>query len=145
VRLRYGGADRNARNFYIRRTLCALPGKAHAIAAPECSALALMIHFSGSRLPLQPSSRVASMGFLFQREIMKTIPLTESAHQRLIAWKQNGTFSDIIEKLVPARGSIAAALFAADSLPEIPDKEFANIEQSIKRTRTAIPCSLCQK
>jgi predicted CopG family antitoxin len=140
VRLRYGGVDRNARNFYIRRTLCALPGKAHAIAAPECSALALMIHFSGSRLPLQPSSRVATMGFLFQREIMKTIPLIESAYQRLIASKQNGTFSDVIERLVPARGSIAAAL-----LPEIPDKEFANNAQSIKRTRTAIPCSLCQK
>jgi predicted CopG family antitoxin len=72
--------------------------------------------------------------------LLKTIPLIESAYQRLIAWKQNGTFSDVIERLVPARGSIAAAL-----LPEIPDKEFANIEQSIKRTRTAIPCSLCQK
>jgi predicted CopG family antitoxin len=70
---------------------------------------------------------------------MKTISVTESAYQRLSAWKHEGTFSQVIERMVPAKGTIASVLSAADSLPKMADSGFAKLEQSIKKTRKAIP------
>jgi predicted CopG family antitoxin len=70
---------------------------------------------------------------------MKTISLTESAYQRLNSWKDDCTFSQVVERLVPARGTIASALAAAESLPELPGKAFDALEKSVNATRAQLP------
>jgi predicted CopG family antitoxin len=71
--------------------------------------------------------------------MMKTISLTESAYQRLRSWKEGGTFSEVVERMVPAKGTIASALAAAESLPEMPDKAFDALEKSVNATRATLP------
>ena len=44
---------------------------------------------------------------------MKTISLTESAYQRLASWKDGRTFSEVIERMIPPKGTIEAAFEAA--------------------------------
>jgi predicted CopG family antitoxin len=70
---------------------------------------------------------------------MKTISLTESAYQRLNSWKEGGTFSEVVERMVPAKGTIASALAAAESLPDLPDKDFDALEQTVNATRAPLP------
>ncbi len=66
---------------------------------------------------------------------MKTISLTETAYQRLLAWKEGQTFPEVIEKLVPRKGTLEAALKASQALPKFADKEFHEVEEAIDSTR----------
>jgi hypothetical protein len=45
------------------------------------------------------------------------------------------TFSAVIERLIPPKGTMAAALEAAGSLPDLPSKEFASLENAVNATR----------
>jgi predicted CopG family antitoxin len=68
---------------------------------------------------------------------MKTIALSEKAYTRLAMWKTGraDTFSAVIERLVPAKGTMGAALEAAESLPELPSGEFESLEMAVNATR----------
>jgi predicted CopG family antitoxin len=70
---------------------------------------------------------------------MKTISLTDSAYQRLNSWKQGCTFSEVIERMVPAKGTIASVLAVVESMPNLGDKEFEALEKSLNATRTQLP------
>ena len=59
---------------------------------------------------------------------MKTISLTDSAYQRLSSWKEGCTFSEVVERMVPAKGTMASALAAAESMPNLSDKGFDALE-----------------
>jgi predicted CopG family antitoxin len=74
---------------------------------------------------------------------MKTIAVSEKAYARLAAWKsgQQDTFSAVIERVVPPKGTIGAALDAAKSLPELPGREFASLEKAVSATRKKLPAS----
>ena len=70
---------------------------------------------------------------------MKTISLTDSAYQRLNSWKDGCTFSEVVERMVPAKGTIASALAAAEALPSLSEKEFESLEESLNATRANLP------
>jgi len=70
---------------------------------------------------------------------MKTISLSESAYQRLHSWKEGATFSEVIEKMIPPKGTLTAALKAASSLPELDEKGFQELEGLLKANRQELP------
>jgi predicted CopG family antitoxin len=72
---------------------------------------------------------------------MKTISLTETAYQRLLAWKDGLTFSQVIENLVPRKGTLEAAIKASQSLPKLSDEDFPSLEETIGATRKKLPSS----
>ena len=45
------------------------------------------------------------------------------------------TFSAVIERLIPPKGTLGAALEAAQSLPDLPSKEFESLEKAVNATR----------
>jgi predicted CopG family antitoxin len=53
---------------------------------------------------------------------MKTISLTESAYQRLASYKEGRTFSQVIERMIPLKGTIEAAFEAVGNLESIGTK-----------------------
>ena len=61
---------------------------------------------------------------------MKTISLTESAYQRLASWKEGRTFSEVIEGMIPPKGTIQAAFEAAVKLPELSGEDFDDLEKA---------------
>jgi len=70
---------------------------------------------------------------------MKTISLSESAYQRLLSWKEGDTFSEVIEKLIPPKGTLQAALKASRILPKLSEAGFQELEQSVNATRKQLP------
>jgi predicted CopG family antitoxin len=67
---------------------------------------------------------------------VKTIAVSEKAYARLASWKEGGdTFSSVIERLVPPKGTLPAALLAAQSLPELAPQEFQAFEEAVNATR----------
>lgn len=68
---------------------------------------------------------------------MKTIALSERAYTRLAVWKtgRSDTFSAVIERLIPPKGTLGAALEAVEFLPDWPPKEFASLEKTVNSTR----------
>ena len=71
---------------------------------------------------------------------MKTIAVSEKAYTRLASWKvgRGDTFSAVIERLIPPKGTFAAVLEAAGSLPELPESELDSLEDAIQATRQKI-------
>lgn len=70
---------------------------------------------------------------------VKTISVSEVAYQRLLSWKDGSTFSEVIEKLIPPKGTLEAALKASQGLPKLSDTGFDELEQSVNATRKQLP------
>jgi predicted CopG family antitoxin len=70
---------------------------------------------------------------------MKTISLSESAYSRLLSWKEGATFSEVIEKLIPPKGTLQAALKTAKALPVLPEKGFDELERVVQATHKPLP------
>jgi len=70
---------------------------------------------------------------------MKTISLSETAYQRLLSWKDGSTFSEVIEKLIPPKGTLQAALKASQILPQLSETGFDELEQSVNATCKPLP------
>ena len=68
-------------------------------------------------------------------EHVKTISLTESAYQRLLSWKCGGTFSEVVERMVPCKGTLDAVVDAAKTLPALSDSDFDDLERMVHSTR----------
>jgi predicted CopG family antitoxin len=64
---------------------------------------------------------------------MKTISLTEEAYQRLLAWKDSNkeSFSAVVLKIVPKRGTLADLGAQMDRLPPLTDEQAATIEKAV--------------
>jgi predicted CopG family antitoxin len=52
---------------------------------------------------------------------MKTVTLTDHAYERLAAWKESthDSFSKVVERVVPAKGTLADILEASHQLPPL--------------------------
>ena len=74
---------------------------------------------------------------------MKTIAVSEKAYTRLASWKsgKGDSFSAVIERLIPAKGTLASALEAAAALPALPKSEFESLEAAVNATRRTLPPS----
>jgi len=61
---------------------------------------------------------------------MKTISLSDEAYQRLKSWKTGETdsFSKVVLKTVPKRGTAADMLQAAEALPSLTDDHLSDLE-----------------
>ncbi len=68
---------------------------------------------------------------------MKTITLTDEAYERLLAWKENqkDSFSKVVDRVVPARGSLGAVMAVLHDLPAVPDAAVDVIEKEAKANR----------
>jgi len=66
----------------------------------------------------------------------KTISLSDSAYQRLKAWKgKRDTFSSVVEKMVPPRGTWKAVSKAAAKLPVLTESQFSALEKAVDAGR----------
>lgn len=72
---------------------------------------------------------------------MKTISLTESAYQRLASWKEGRTFSQVIERMIPPKGTIEAAFEAVGNLPDLSPQDFDELEKALSATRQPLPAA----
>lgn len=56
---------------------------------------------------------------------MKTITLTDHAYERLAVWKEskNDSFSKVIERILPSKGTLADILEASRQLPILSAKQ----------------------
>jgi predicted CopG family antitoxin len=72
---------------------------------------------------------------------MKTISLTESAYQRLASWKEGRTFSQVIERMIPPKGTIEAAFEAVGNLPELSAADFEELEKAVHAGRQKLPAA----
>ena len=75
---------------------------------------------------------------------MKTIAVSENAYNLLATWKngRSDTFSAVIERLIPQKGTLSAAFEAAQALPELSATEFESLETAVNATRKEISHSL---
>lgn len=70
---------------------------------------------------------------------MKTISPTESAYQRLASWKEGRTFSQVIERMIPLKGTIEAAFEAVGNLPDLSSKDLDELEKAMNAARQPLP------
>lgn len=65
---------------------------------------------------------------------MKTISLTADAYERLCSWKESprDSFSRVIQRVVPARGTLASVQAAMDSLPVLSPREAKALGEALK-------------
>ena len=68
---------------------------------------------------------------------MKTITLTDEAYCRLVAWKENqkDSFSKVVDRLVPRRGTLGAVMSDMHDLPAIPKVAVDEIEREAMSNR----------
>jgi predicted CopG family antitoxin len=66
---------------------------------------------------------------------VKTISLSDSAYQRLHSWKEGATFSEVIERMIPPKGTLLGAMAAAAALPEMPEEGFDEMESLLRAAR----------
>lgn len=71
---------------------------------------------------------------------MKTITLNDSAYERLSSWKENkrDSFSKVVERMIPAKGTFEAVLSGAGQLPELSAEQVAAMEASLESSRKPI-------
>jgi predicted CopG family antitoxin len=64
---------------------------------------------------------------------MKTITLTDEAYQRLLQWKASPkeSFSSVVLKVVPKRGTLADLAKQMDSLPPLTDEQARVVQETI--------------
>ena len=64
---------------------------------------------------------------------MKTITLTEEAYGRLKDWKENerDSFSNVVLRVVPKRGTLADLLNSFQQLPALTDEHARVIQEAI--------------
>ena len=74
---------------------------------------------------------------------MKTIAVSEKAYSRLASWKngRGDSFSAVIERLIPPKGTMSAALEAAEALPDLPARGLASLEKAVNATKQRLPSS----
>ena len=65
---------------------------------------------------------------------MKTITLTDEAYQRLSTWKESAkdSFSKVVERVVPARGSLKSVKAAWEALPPLSEKQIEAMEKGLR-------------
>lgn len=68
---------------------------------------------------------------------MKTIAVNEAAYRRLAVWKQGkkDTFSKVIERMVPKKGTFDAALEAVKALPDWDANDSGALEDAVEEGR----------
>jgi len=68
---------------------------------------------------------------------MKTITLTEEAYERLLAWKETprDSFSKVVDRIVPRRGTLGAAVASLHELPDLPGSTLDNLEKEALANR----------
>ncbi len=71
-------------------------------------------------------------------DCMKTITLTEEAYGRLVSWKMNGrdSFSKVIERVVPKKGTMSNVLQAVQHLPPLDESGFEALEKAARSDRS---------
>lgn len=64
---------------------------------------------------------------------MKTITLTDEAYQRLKDWKEsnNDSFSNVVLRLVPKRGTLADMLESFKQLPPLSDQQAKTMTDAV--------------
>jgi len=69
---------------------------------------------------------------------MKTVTLSEGAYKRLSAWKVSprDSFSKVIERVVPQRGTMSEALLKVQGLPPLSPDQFDQLEQAVRSDRS---------
>lgn len=70
----------------------------------------------------------------------KTISVSDRAYRRLRSWKtgKGDSFSQVIERLIPSKGSFDAVLEAAHELPVLSSTAAEELEARISETHTPI-------
>lgn len=65
---------------------------------------------------------------------MKTISLTDQAYERLAAWKDSpkDSFSTVVLKVVPKRGTLADLGTEIDKLPPLTDEQVGAMERALE-------------
>lgn len=68
---------------------------------------------------------------------MKTITLTDEAYERLLAWKETpkDSFSKVVDRIVPKRGTMGAVLGALHDLPPLSSRELDALETEAMANR----------
>ncbi len=71
---------------------------------------------------------------------MKNIAVSESAYERLNSWKtgKRDSFSKVIERLIPPKGTFESAVRAAKHLPELTENKINDMEKALDATRQSI-------
>ena len=69
---------------------------------------------------------------------MKTITLSEEAYDRLLAWKETpkDSFSKVVDRVVPKRGTMGAALAVLHDLPAMTKSDLDLMEKEARSNRT---------
>ena len=69
---------------------------------------------------------------------MKTVTLSESAYERLSAWKVSpkDSFSRVIERVVPQRGTMSEALLKVQGLPHLSREQFDELEHAVQHGKS---------
>jgi predicted CopG family antitoxin len=71
---------------------------------------------------------------------VKTISVSETAYERLAVWKKSrkDTFSKVIERMVPAKGTFDAVLEATENLPDLSDEQVDSLESAVNEGRKTL-------
>ena len=71
---------------------------------------------------------------------MKTIAVSETAYERLLIWKTGGkdTFSKVIERMVPQKGTFDAVFEAVGNLPDLTDEQVDSLESAVNEGRKTL-------
>lgn len=66
---------------------------------------------------------------------MKTISLSDPAYERLRSWKRASkeSFSAVVLRVVPKRGTLADLAAEIDKLPPLTDEQVQTMEQALQR------------